>query len=77
MPVLLSNHIVACLTNPPPAGLNADISAELYASKYGKLSKWLKLRKAKSTPIEAVTVPIFEKAIYLLAEHSSNGHPPL
>lgn len=33
MPVLLSNHTVACLTNPPPTGLNADISAELYASK--------------------------------------------
>ena len=31
IPVLLSNHIEACLTNPPPAGLNADISAELYA----------------------------------------------
>ena len=38
MPVLLSNHIVACLTNPPPTGLNADISAELYASKYSMVN---------------------------------------
>ena len=50
MPVLLSNHIVACLTNPPPAGLNADISAELYASKNGKftiIGEWVKAHLSK------------------------------
>ena len=39
------------------------------------IGEWVKTEK--STPIEAVTVPIFEKANYLSAEHSSNTHPPL